>query len=214
MKKLRILTKSLLFLSFFMPFIILPNYNTKHYAGFIEDSLAKDSIMKDSLAQIGQLGHYLDSLEKIKTVSTSIDSTKIVTESEKLSLTKNSCKAKENQESQSFSGARSAINILACLFCDKESPDFLEIIFITLPLAFIITLLSLFLQFFKTNLTWQSILSLISLIFIIAVGFEANAKNLYWGFYAPFILNLLDIVIIYLSMVKVKASNKTQPIEP
>lgn len=245
MKKLRILTKSLLLLSFFLPFLFFSmcseNSAQKRFE-FLKDSLLKDSITKDSLFKVsldkkGILLQYLDSIKyikdsvKIKHVafeSATIDSIKtfshaFVHDSLDSSVDAKDREIKENLITKRLSrvwdfifnpnGCLSGFQLVILFLSIPYDTDYefqtAHLIFFIFALNYIIILCSLIRQFFNPKLMKYFYLSFVSLAVILTYGLLVGTTQLLWGFYVMLIINILDIIVIYLSIRNQKAKTVT-----
>jgi hypothetical protein len=234
MKKIRLLTKSLLFLSFFLPFVFVPRCDNKaKEAQFIKDSLTKDSILKDSLAKAGKLGHYLDSLKRItystklktsETLIIPIDSLATTSDTSKSSHFQSNIEVRENLKSNyidkvwetlisptddSYSGFAVAIIFASAPFAKIKEFEIALLLFLYFPIGYLIVLSTLICQFFKIKIKKHLYLSIVSFILILTFGTTIGIKDLLWGYYIALIINLLDIIVIYISLQKEKPKPHT-----
>ena len=218
MKKLRLLTKSLLFLSFFLPFVLVPKcegFSAAERAKFVCDSLKKDSIIKDSLKQVKLYQDFLKKLkdttdfEIIDTAQMPKNSSAITSDIVNQNLPKETRKFKINfskigesliyPTDDSYSGFAVVIIFASIPFDKIKEFEIGSLLFLIFPLGFLIIIVSL-IAFRKINLKKHLYLSLISFIFIFFLPY----KGLLAGYYIALILNLLDIIVIYISIRKAK----------
>jgi len=239
MKKLRILTKSLLFLSFFLPFFVLPRCDgSARLNQYIKDSLTRDSIIKDSLYQVGKLQQYLDSINKTDSIkkekslvialNRNDDSIQNRPDSALLVIAQagyntapkverktipnhlaDFCDFLIHPKKETISGFGVAVAFASVPFDQKESFELGYLLFFIFPLSFLITLGTLIASFFRISFKRQFYLSIVSIACIIVFAFQLEWKELLWGFYLVLFFNLLDITVLYLSIRKEKYANKS-----
>jgi hypothetical protein len=225
MKKLRLVIKLLLCLSFFLPFFVLPTCSNgaKERALYIRDSLTKDSIKKDSLMKVsleksGKLQSYRDSIKFSETKYTSvIDSiqphdslTASITNTDSYILSQNKNTSISDYYSNfwklliqpsenTISGL--GVTVIALSIPFQNHPiEVASFIFFIFSLSFIFSLITLILQFSKPCRRAHLYLSITSLFILILQGSSFKLEDFLYGYYLALIFNLSDILAIYLSL--------------
>jgi hypothetical protein len=227
MKRIRLFIKGLLFLSFFLPFFVLPTCSNseKERDLFIRDSLYKDSIMHDSLMKVsleksGKLQHYMDSINNGQIVVSSIQTTdnnsKLTTDSLKTTSTNATTSVPVETKSlsdyftdflkflmypndETINGFGITIIALTIPF-QSGSFELSNIFCIIFCLSFFFTLSVLCVQFFRPCRRTHLYLSIVSLFVLLFLGISINLESALWGYYLALTFNLSDILAIYISL--------------